>query len=177
MVRLLPELQPLALLYTIFDRNVIPFRILVFKIWISHWQKTNFFSTFYTAINVSGGPFGAFYRPKMTVKDSTLSLLATRGACNPNVQGPVSSKDGKLSPPLVSPSFFFSSWIFLPRSTIWTPGTGYCCRCCCCCHSCRCCHCCRRCPCCSCCCYCHCCCPLSLLSLLSVLSLSSLLLL
>ena len=21
--------------------------------------------------------------------------------------------------------FFFSSWIFLPRSTIWTPGTGY----------------------------------------------------
>ena len=22
-------------------------------------------------------------------------------------------------------AFFFSSWIFLPRSTIWTPGTGY----------------------------------------------------
>ena len=29
-------------------------------------------------------------------------------------------------PPLVSAFFFFSfSWIFLPRSTIWTPGTGY----------------------------------------------------
>ena len=27
-------------------------------------------------------------------------------------------------PPLVSPRFF-SSWIFLPRSTVWTPGTGY----------------------------------------------------
>ena len=23
------------------------------------------------------------------------------------------------------PSFFFSSWIFVPRSTIWTRGTGY----------------------------------------------------
>ena len=26
---------------------------------------------------------------------------------------------------ILSSFFFFSSWIFLPRSTIWTPGTGY----------------------------------------------------
>ena len=33
---------------------------------------------------------------------------------------------GVLSPlpSLVSHRFFISSWIFLPRSTIWTPGTG-----------------------------------------------------
>ena len=34
---------------------------------------------------------------------------------------------GVFSPflPLVSPGFFFSLWIFLPCSSIWTPGTGY----------------------------------------------------
>ena len=51
-------------------------------------------------------------RPRRTPKRTNTQFQRARASSLP------------LSPSSL-PSFFFSSWIFLPLSTIWTPGTGY----------------------------------------------------